>query len=425
MTLEVRYVANKSTHMWHQQNINEINTVENGFTTEFINAQRNLAISRAAGGTGSDNFQNRGLAGQVPLPIFEAAFGANGSQAALTAANGFANSTYVNNLDMGNLGTLAGTLGSTTTPTLYCRLVGANFAPCGALGYTQAKYPMNIFKANPFANNVNYLDSNGDNNYNSLQVELKKQLGHGLMVNMSYTWGHALGTQGNVTGQGAEDQWITTRDARLSYGDSPFDRRHVFSTFWEYNLPMGPGRLFNPSNRVLSHVVRDWKISGIDKIASGLPLYLTGGRSTFNNLGVDGGVVFGNGMTSKELIERLDTIGGDYEYACRCFRANVKDIQLANGAVDPRFYKPGDTPGTIGYAVPYRGRASFNLDMSIAREVPFGERARFGIKANITNFLNHPFRTGYGNTTITGTTFGQASGFTGTRTINLRAYMDF
>jgi len=430
-TLEIRYVGNKSTHMWHQQNINEINVVENGFAAEFINAQNNLRINREAGN--GESFQNRNLAGQVGLPIFEAAFGANGSQPALTGSAAFGNATYIQNLDNGQTGTLANTLGSTTSPTLYCRLVGANFAPCAALGYTQAKYPINFFKANPFASSVNYLDSNGDNNYNALQVELKKQMGHGLMANLNYTWGHALGTQGNVTGQGAEDTWTTLRDAHLSYGDTPFDRRHIFSALWEYNLPMGPGRWFNPSNRVLSQVIRDWKIAGIDKISSGTPLFLTGGRLTFNSFGgtagADGGVVFGNGMTAKELVRRLDTIVGDYDYSCRCFHTDVKDIQQANGSVDPRFYKPGDTPGVIGAKVPYRSQPSFNLDMSISREFPVSERARMGIKANITNFLNHPFKntttTGYGNPTATGVTFGQMTGFTGTRTINLRAYIDF
>jgi hypothetical protein len=416
VTLDVRYVGNKSTHMWHQQNINEINVVENGFTTEFINAQKNLAISRAsASGSAGETFQNRNLPGQVSLPVFEAAFGANGNQAAMTVASGFGNSVYIRNLDFGDVGTLAGTLGSTTSPTLYCRLVGANFKPCADLGYTTVtKFPMNFFKANPFASNVNYLDSNGDNNYNSLQVELKKQLSHGLLANASYTWGHAIGDQGNLTGQGAEDTWVTMRDARLSYRDTPFDRRHIFSTFWEYQLPMGPGHRFNPSQRILSQALRDWKIGGIDKISS-----------TFNNLGADGGVVFGNGMTADNLISRLDKIVGGYDYSCRCFHTDVKDIQLANFAVDPQYYRPGDTPGVIGAVVRYRGKPSFNLDMSVSREIQISERTKMGIKANITNFLNHPFRTGYGNTTITNTTFGQLSGFTGTRTINLRAYLDF
>ncbi len=435
VTLDVRYVGNKSTHMWHQQNINEINIVENGFTSEFINAQKNLAISRATtSGSAGETFQNRNLPGQVPLPIFEAAFGANGTQPAMSASSGFANATYVRNLDFGEAGTLASTLGSTSTPALYCRLVGANFQPCADLGYTTAtKYPMNFFKANPFAGRVNYLDSNADNNYNALQVELKKQMSHGLLANVNYTWGHAIGTQGNVTGQGGEDTWLTLRDAHLTYRDTGFDRRHIFSALWEYQLPMGPGHWFNASNRVLSQALRDWKIGGIDKISSGVPITLTGGRSTFNNLGpnntgADGGVVFGNGMTDKDLIRRLDTVVGDYDYSCRCFHADVKDIQLANGAVDPKYYRPGDTPGLIGDVIRYRGKPSFNLDMSVSREVKIGETVKMGIKANITNFLNHPFRAVYGNNTASNTTFGQITGtnaFVGTRTINLRAYLDF
>ena len=425
LLLEVRYVGNKSTHMWHQQNLNEINVVENGFAAEFVNAQKNLAVNRGAGVT---SFANRGLAGQVPLPIFETAFGANGTQPALAATAGFGSTTYIQNLDFGQAGTLADTLGSTTSPTLYCRLVGANFAPCSGLGYTTlTKYPMNFFKANPFANNVNYLDSNADNNYNSLQVVLSKQMARGLMFNVAYTWGHAIGTQGNLTGQGAEDTWITLRDARLSYGDVPFDRRHIFSTFWQYDLPMGPGRWLRPSSRILSRIVSNWTIAGIDRIASGDPQFLTGGRATFNNLGADGGVVFGSGMTAQQLIDRLDTTVGGYDHSCRCFRTNVATIQQANGAVDPKYYSPGDTPGVIGNPIPYRGKATFQLDLSISKEIPIGERVRMGLKANISNFLNHPFRTAYGNTTVTGTTFGQvgSSSFTGTRNINLRMYVDF
>jgi len=169
----------------------------------------------------------------------------------------------------------------------------------------------------------------------------------------------------------------------------------------------------------------------VDRISSGNPLYLSGGRSTFNNLGVDGGVVFGNGLTAKDLIKRLDTIVGDYDYSCRCLHTNVSDIQLANGAPNPDFYKPGDTPGVIGAALPYRTKPSYSLDLSVTKEIQLTEKARRGIKANITNFLNHPFRNasltanGIGNPTTTGTDFGQLTNFTGTRNINLRAYIDF
>src|SRR4029079_7176074 len=42
---EVRYVGNRGVHLWHAYNVNEVNTVENGFLAEFQNAQRNLALN--------------------------------------------------------------------------------------------------------------------------------------------------------------------------------------------------------------------------------------------------------------------------------------------------------------------------------------------------------------------------------------------
>src|SRR5205814_7067800 len=44
--LEVRYVGNHGTRLWRQVNINEINTLSNGFLEEFRVAQANLASAR-------------------------------------------------------------------------------------------------------------------------------------------------------------------------------------------------------------------------------------------------------------------------------------------------------------------------------------------------------------------------------------------
>jgi hypothetical protein len=71
--LEVRYVGNQSRLAWRTSNLNEVNIFENGFLTEFKNAQRNLQLNQAAN---VQSFQNRNLPGQVALPIFDAAFGA-------------------------------------------------------------------------------------------------------------------------------------------------------------------------------------------------------------------------------------------------------------------------------------------------------------------------------------------------------------
>ena len=69
--LEVRYVGNQSRLAWRTSNLNEVNIFENGFLTEFKNAQKNLTINQAAGVA---SFQNRNLVGQVATPILDAAF---------------------------------------------------------------------------------------------------------------------------------------------------------------------------------------------------------------------------------------------------------------------------------------------------------------------------------------------------------------
>jgi len=87
--LEVRYAGNKVTHKWKLYNIQEVNIFENGFLAEFQNAQHNLEACTAnrtactGSATGALRFDNRGLPGQVALPIFDAAFGPLGSQPAL------------------------------------------------------------------------------------------------------------------------------------------------------------------------------------------------------------------------------------------------------------------------------------------------------------------------------------------------------
>jgi hypothetical protein len=420
--LDVRYIGNKSTHMWHMQNMAEINTVENGFTQEFINARNNLAINQAAG---VQSFANRGLTGQVALPFFETILGASGTQPAIANGSGFGNTSWIQSISYGAAGTMANNLASTSSTQYFCRMVGGKFAPCAAAGFTATTpYPINYFRANPFAGTIYYQDSNGDNNYNGLQAELRKSFSRGLMGDVSYTLSHTMGDQGNVTGQGAETTWVTLRDAKLSYRDTSFDHRHSIMAYWTYDLPIGRGRFLSPSNRIIDRIVSGWTVGAIHKFISGGPTYLTGGRATFNTW-ADGGIIFGNGLTLQNLRQRLDTVVGGYDPSCQCFHTDVSDLQLANKAVNPIYYRPGDVPGTIGGNFEIRGKWGYQFDMSLSKEMRITERIRFNIKATATNVLNHPWRTGIGATTITGTTFGQVSSFASPRNVQIKTSINF
>src|SRR5581483_351216 len=301
ITLEVRYVGNKSTHMWHRQNIQEVNIFENGFLAEFIQAKKNLDINIANGK--GQTFANNNLPGQAALPVFQAAFGALGSQPALAAGQGFGNATFIQNLNQGTAGTLANSL--STAAANYCRLVGNKVPRCVTAGFNvPGAFPINFFQPNPYLSSMNYQDSNGDNNYNALQVDLQHRFNRGLSLGANYVWAHAMGDVLNETDQAAGFTWVTLRDARLSYGPSPFDRRHTFNAYWTYDLPFGKGQRFLSNNALLDRIVGGWTLGGRETIASGNPLLLNGGRNTVNNLS-QSGVVFGNGFTPEQLQKAL------------------------------------------------------------------------------------------------------------------------
>src|SRR5438552_11345999 len=320
ITLEVRYVGNKATHMWHRQNMQEVNIFENGFLNDFIQAKKNLDINIANGK--GNTFINNNLAGQASLPIFQAAFGALGNQPALSASQGFGNATFIQNLNQGVAGTLAQTLA--TSPTNFCRLVGNKVASCVTAEFTvPGLYAINLFQANPYLSSLTYQTSNGDNNYNGLQIDVKHRLSNGLNLGANYVWSKALGDLLNETDQAAGYQWFTMRNARLNYGPSPFDRRHLFNAYWTYDLPFGKGRRFLAKSGLLDRIVGGWTLGGRETIGSGNPFLLSGGRNTVNNL-TQSGVVFLGGFTANQLQKALSTVGGSFSNTALI--ANVASI---------------------------------------------------------------------------------------------------
>jgi hypothetical protein len=410
--LEVRYVGNKATHVWHYYNTQETNIFENGFLQEFKNAQKNLAVNQAAGVT---SFANRGLSGQAPLPILETAFGARGSQPALPA--GFTNGTFITNLQQGQAGAFAQSLA--TTVAYYCRLVGNTFSPCTGNGYSApGPYPINFFQPNPFSRALNYQDDNGNTNYNGLQIEARKSMSHGLSFGANYTLSHTLGNIFNYNNQTATSQERTVRNSHLDYGPTPFDLRHVFQAYWTYSLP-GRGLLLG-----------GWTLSGIHRITSGHVFQLTTGYQTMNNLGDTGTVL--NGLTAQQLQGMFNTFS---DSATRGVLNFVRPSLIgSDGRANPQFVSPNTTPGAFGAFVYLYGPSVFSTDLALLKEIPIKERLRFGFQVEALNAFNHPVfsdvaaTNGVTATTVnvTSATFGQTNTLLiGPRQLQLRAYLQW
>jgi hypothetical protein len=413
--LEVRYNANRTRNQWLAVDLNEVNVFENGFLQEFINAQNNLRIN------GGSSFANLNpTAGTVPLPIITTAF--TGSPTGSQTNSNFAGGSFLTYLNTGQVGSFAQLLtrGSSSAAggRYFCNLVGGTaFPPCVAAGYTGGPngpgggYPINFFVTNPFAIRgtgdglgSSLMTDEGYSNYNSLQVEFRQRLWHGIQLNANYTWSHTLGVASPDDWTAGYIAYTARNGLRHSYGPTRFDMRHVFNVAGTFDLPFGRGKKWVNRGGVVDKVVGGWTAGTIVTYRTGFPFRVLGGYSTFNNF-ADGGVIL-TGVTRDQL---QDAIG--------VFKTEGQTyVEL----IDPRFRTTGvgantdfitanTTPGTLAPPLWLYGPHGFFTDISITKEVPITERWRFSFQTNFLNAFNHPVF-GQGTTPIGGNVRSSAWG---------------
>jgi hypothetical protein len=429
VVVEARYVGNKGTHIWHAFNQNETNIFENGFLQEFVNAQNNLSINSAAG---VNSFANRGLAGQVPLPIFQTAFGALGTRPALSNAQSFGNGTFINQLRQGQAGAMANAMAGSAV--YLCRMVGSGLPACANQGYNVAgPYPINFFQMNPFfaGQEVRLQTDSSFSTYNGLQIEVRRA-SRGFAFNASYTFSKSLGDFFAESGDSFLN-FTTIRNRGLDKAPNVFDQRHAFVGYASVELPFGAGRAFDSGNRVVNGFIGGWTLSSIVRVQSGRPFKLSSGRNTFNQM--DAGVIL-NGMTTSELQDQLLVRDGPNR------NKSFVDASLVgpDGRANPAILGTPTAPGQLGQFIYLYGPRLVMTDMAVTKQIPITERFKLEFLAEALNVFNLPtFMVGGCSSFLTfcnvsqgvsvninSTTFGQGVGLSqDPRNIQLRLLLRF
>lgn len=421
--LEVRYVGNVSRDQWLAVNYNEVNIFENGFLSEFKNAQSNLAAS------GDTTFQ-----GPLPTSIMAAAFGPGGS-------SNFTNGQFITYLQQGQAGAFANALAS--NPAYLCSMVGtSNFGPCAANGFSggSGSYPINFFQANPYAAGAGILEMTNDgySNYNSLQVDFRQRPTHGMQFDVNYTLAHALdnNVQGSTVpgyyggagigagGSGAAGAsapgFYTLRDKRLNYGPSIYDIRHVLHISGTYDLPFGRGREFFHQNRIANAVIGGWTLGTILSYQSGGPLLFYGGTNTVNT--DDSGIVL-TGVTPSELQKHIGIHPGAAGHAFVDY-IDPKYIS-SQGQANNQYISPNFTAGQFGRIMWLHGPKWITTDMAVTKVIPIHGDLSFNLQGEFLNAFNHVAWNG-GDTSVQDNTFGTTSTTANQpRNIEIRANFEF
>jgi hypothetical protein len=151
-----------------------------------------------------------------------------------------------------------------------------------------------------------------NSNYNSMQVALKRQMSHGLLVNVNYTYSHSIDNgstwhSGATTSNGASGGDGYTTDPthpQFDRGNSVYDVRHrlVVNHVWQmpgYNMK-GPA----------GYIAGGWSLSGIWAFQSGAHW------QPFNNHSPNLRTISSGGVTRCEAADvnsgNCENLGGDY-----------------------------------------------------------------------------------------------------------------
>ena len=372
--VEFRYVGNHGVDLWSAVNLNEVNTVENGFATQFAAAQNNLAIANGISVAQLllpntkltvNNYGNQGLPGQVAVPLLTTGIGSSTDQ------------TTVTQLQQGLAGATAN--GIATSATRMANL-------------TKAGYPINLFQVNPNnGGNSTEMTNRNSSTYNSGQVEVRRRLAAGLQMQASYAYSKSL-TDANTP---------TLRNWGGEKGPTAFDIRHGIKATWVYQLPFGQGRpLLSNARGVVEKVAGGWEIAGVGRLQSGSPINILSGRDTFNQN--DGGVVLHN-VTAKQLqnmmglnfTSQINANGiatGTAYYLPQSLIQNTLAAFNISGTFNPNapYIGPCNAAGQICDHVFLWGPWLSKWDVSLVKRTQIKERLNFEFRVQALNIFNHP-----------------------------------
>ena len=198
---------------------------------------------------------------------------------------------------------------------------------------------------------IAYMQFDGTSNYNSLQMSLQRRFSKGLTFGAVYTWSKSLTTA--TSDQDTQNPF----NALLDYRAAGWDRTHVFAANYVYDIP-GVAKHFG-GPKWLAYLTDNYQLSGVTQFMSGTPVD-TGNGWSFESGAIDGSNMWG---------------------AIQYYYAVDKNQNLISPSVGPPIRGTRDILRSGGLQ---------NWDMSLFKNIPFGERYSIQLRLEAFNAFNHP-----------------------------------
>jgi hypothetical protein len=248
-----------------------------------------------------------------------------------------------------------------------------------------------------FDPNSQYAKAAGISNYHALQFNVTKRASHGLTLSGSYTWSHAMDEE---SGEQLFYNGNNPQNLRTGYGNSDFDRRHVFIVSYQYELPKAKSL-----HGWLAQAVNGWGTSGLIAAESGQPYsvidfsggiasqYFGGGNDFITNPLVPIGGVGSTPGVKPVAQGSLGVDPGKQVLNPAAFgipllspgQGGVPPCDPTTGACD--IYETGFGPASRNIFV---GSFQSRVDMAVFKNFKLTERFKLRFDAQAFNVFNHP-----------------------------------
>jgi hypothetical protein len=220
--------------------------------------------------------------------------------------------------------------------------------------------------------------------YHSFQLSLRKRFGEGGSALVSYTGGKLIddSTGTNIGSGGAAPEHLDTYNRRLDRAVSSQDVSRNLVASFVYGIPFGRGkRLGGGMPAFADKLIGNWQVNGIVTYATAPPLAITAP----------------NNVNANTTTQRPNQLHDAALTSDRSTTARLQQWFDTSAFSQPAAFTFGNAPRTLPNV---RGDSLKNLDFSVFKDFPFGERRAVEFRAEAFNLLN---KTQFG---APGTTFG-------------------
>ena len=212
---------------------------------------------------------------------------------------------------------------------------------------------------------ISIREQTGQTHYNALQMEVFRRYNRGLSLQVSYTYSKAIGMQ---------EQFSVPTDlfnANVDRGPMDFDLRHMLIVNGVYDLPVGKGhRLWD--HGVVNTIFGQWSMASLFWVRSGQPFSIDSGV----DINGDGNATDRARLLAAVPGSTLLNSGDKAQYLKA--RSDVLNTILSQSNVG----------APLGRNT-FTGPGSVNCDLSLLKNIPIKERAKFQLRFEFFNVFNH------------------------------------